>query len=293
MGLLDAIGGGIAQAAEGLAATSHEQIRAQIDQDRQAALMQMKAQTDLEMAPKMEEARLGAQEKVADAARTKIGAIYEEGAAGLDPSDQLGILQSQANLLNKRGYTKEADALMNRLDKMQDNVVQKDFREWQMKSGDRNYEASREDAANQLKMEKQKISQQGAKLNLDRQEKAEAKSAMDAYITAYGNFSMLDPKTTDQATFKAATVAKEMAAIELLKYGIKVGGESSGNQYESKVIPDDDNLGQSALVTLNKNTGAKTIDTASTIRNQGGRVGQGGAPTPEGRASQFRVIRDK
>lgn len=283
MGLLDAIGGGIAQAAEGLAATSHEQIRAQIDQDRQAALMQMKAQTDLEMAPKMEEARLGAQEKVADAARAKIGAIYEEGAAGLDPSDQLGILQSQANLLNKRGYTKEADALMNRLDKMQDNVVQKDFREWQMKSGDRNYEASREDAANQLKMEKQKISQQGAKLNLDRQEKAEAKSAMDSYITSAGNFSMLDPKTTDAATFKAATVAKEMAAIGLLKYGIKVGGDSDQvGRFKTNVVKNE--MGADTLEVTDSTTGLK-VD-----RN----AGQSPSPSQgKDRSSQFRVIREK
>lgn len=240
MGLMDAIGSGIGQAAQGLADSSMEQIKAQIDQDRQAALMQMRAASELENAPKLEAARLDVQSKAADTERQKVGLIAQEAKSGIDPADSLKIMRAQADKYRESGYMKEADAIENRLDKLNDNELNKSYRDWQMKHGDETLAQNKEQAAENLKLQQQQIGIAAGKLNLDKQERKDMQLATEGYMKAAGNFSILDPKTTDPATYKAATVAKEMAAINLMKYGIKVGGDTNQiGRFQGKVVEDE------------------------------------------------------
>ena len=266
MGLMDAIGAGIGQAAEGLAASSMEQIKAQIDTDRQAALMQMKAASDLENAPKMEAARLDVQSKAADVERGKVGLISTKAVEGIDPNDTLKVLNAQADALQKAGHTEKAKDIYNRIDKLGDNKLAESYRAWQMDMGNKTFEETKKQNAAQLNMEKQKMGQQYEKLKLDKQEKAEAKNAMSAYMTAAGNFSMLDPKATDPATYKAATVAKELAALDLLKFGVKVGGATEGS-FHASVVDDPSGMGKLVAVT-NQKTGDVKAHSAEQLKQQ-------------------------
>lgn len=267
MGLMDMIGAGIAGGAEAAGDIATEKIKAQIDQDRQAALMQMKAASDLENAPKMEAARLDVQSKAADVERGKVGLISTQAVEGIDPSDTLKVLTAQADALQKAGHTDKAKDIYNRIDKLGDNKLAEDYRKWQMNMGDKTFEETKKQNAAQLNMEKQKIGQQYEKLNLDKQEKAEAKSAMSAYMTAAGNFSMLDPKATDPATYKAATVAKELAALNLLKFGVKVGGDTTQvGRFKTNVVKNE--MGADTLEVTDSTTGLKVDRNAGQPKGQ-------------------------
>lgn len=83
MGFLDALGGGIAAAADTQTAISMDQIKAQIEQDRQNAIASFNAELNLENQPKLEAARLQVQSEAAENARqAQVGRI-EEAKQGL------------------------------------------------------------------------------------------------------------------------------------------------------------------------------------------------------------------
>lgn len=78
MGFLDALGGGIAAAADTQTAISMDQIKAQIEQDRQNAIASFNAELNLENQPKLEAARLRVQSEAAENARqAQVGRIKE------------------------------------------------------------------------------------------------------------------------------------------------------------------------------------------------------------------------
>ena len=101
MGLLDALAGGVEQAATGLSQVSMEQIKAQIEEDRQKALATFNANLQLENAPKLAAATMQAQKDVeANVAQQKAAQI-QSAMPSIDENRRLEAFKADKGLTDQ------------------------------------------------------------------------------------------------------------------------------------------------------------------------------------------------
>jgi hypothetical protein len=172
-------------------------------------------------------------------------------------------INAQIAALERSGYTGEADKMRNRLDRVDDNERADAKDAWAMAHGDKQLAA-------QEKHYRALEGQAASALNLKKQERQDLSDAMDAYTVADGNLKMLD-KTADEKTLKAATFARDAAALRLQPYGIKIGGDGQGSFHAS--VLEDSTTGEKGLAITNQKTGDSTYKTAAELK--GGKAGEG------------------
>lgn len=281
MGLLDRLQNGIAAGAQTASDAFMTQFKSQVEQERQDALIRAQESSQ----KRMVDYKVG----VEDQQRAKVGGLLSSANddAALDnlrknygdnsltkddvlpeelkahaPAERESI-NAQIAALERSGYTGEADKMRNRLDRVDDNERADAKDAWAMAHGDKQLAA-------QEKHYRALEGQAASALNLKKQERQDLSDAMDAYTVADGNLKMLD-KTADEKTLKAATFARDAAAIRLQPYGIKIGGDGQGSFHAS--VLEDSTTGEKGLAITNQKTGDSTYKTAAELK--GGKAGEG------------------
>lgn len=294
MGLLDRLQNGVAAGAETASEAFMAQFKSQVEQERQEALVRTQEESQKRMADykvgveDQQRAKVGGLLSAAndDAALEKLRKNYGDNSLTKDdvlpeelkahaPAERESI-NAQIAALERSGYTGEADKMRNRLDRMDDNDRADTKDAWAMEHGDKQLAA-------QEKHYRALEGQAASALNLKKQERQDLNDAMSAFTVADANLKMLD-KTADEKTLKAATFARDAAAMRLVPYGIKMGSDGQGS-FHSSVI-DDATTGEKLLATTNQRTGDVTARTAAELRNGA----KGGNPidkwTPPAAANQ-------
>ena len=252
MGLLDRLQNGVAAGAQTASEAFMAQFKSQVEQERQEALVRAQE----ESGKRMVDYKVG----IEDQQRAKVGGLLSSASEGLNSERE--ILHARINAADKAGYTTESDKMRNRLDRMDDNerAAKKDT--WVMEHGDKQLAA-------QEKHYRAIENQAASALNLKKQERQDLNDAMSAYTVADANVKMLD-KTADEKTLRAATFARDAAALRLQPYGIKIGGDGQGSFHAS--VLEDSTTGEKGLAITNQKTGESLYKTAAELK--GGKSGE-------------------
>lgn len=291
-GIMEALAGGLSEAAGGAAKIGFDMIQSQIDQDRQAALIQFQEEsrnrTDSLTRDRNKEDAAQERGRVAKFAEPIMGqkdvatAQLAEGA-GANDANAVGADENIGRDVQKASRTPTAREMQQRAseagdlvsagkfsidaDRREDNeqnaIDRKDMSEkWQKQF--------KQQADHYRAIEKQAAAQ----LGLKEKERKDLSSAMEGFIAASTNYELL-PKGADEATKKAAKLAVDNARIAVSQFGIKLPGVEEGKQrYQLKNIGD---FTEPKWVEHDTHTGA-TRPVEPTVKQTD-------------RASQFKVLR--
>lgn len=223
MGLLDAIGTGLTEAAPVAARTAESYVQAQIDEAKQERLMEMKRKMTKDDAAE-ERARVAGIVNAVPTTKTVEVADESGGHGMLRDMTAHERDRATASALEKAGDINTAKSYLERAERGEDREHLRTTQAAKQKSDDEKWRAT---FAETKRFHDETLKRQSQQLGLKQQEAKEFEKTVDSYMTNKAQYEMLRAeKGNDPDLIAAAKQGMESDALKLKQYRVDVGDTS-------------------------------------------------------------------
>lgn len=225
MGLLDAIGTGLTEAAPVAARTAESYIQSQIDEAKQERLMEMKRKMTKDDAAEERTRVAGIVNAVPTTKMTHVG---DEGplleATAERPMTAHERDRATAAALEKAGDINTAKSYLERAERGEDREHLRATNDAKQKSDDERWKATHTET---VRFHNETLKRQSAQLGLKQQEAKDFEKTVDSYMTNKAQYEMLRAVPgNDPDIVAAAKQGMESDALKLKQFRVDVGDTS-------------------------------------------------------------------
>lgn len=223
MGLLDAIGTGLTEAAPVAARTAESYIQSQIDEAKQERLMEMKRKMTKDDAAE-ERTRVAGIVNAVPTTKTVEVADESGGHGMIRDMTAHERDRATASALEKAGDINTAKSYLERAERGEDREHLRTTNDAKQKSDDEKWRATFEETK---RFHTETLKRQSAQLGLKQQESKDFERAVDSYMTNKAQYEMLRAeKGNDPDLIAAAKQGMESDALKLKQFRVDVGDTS-------------------------------------------------------------------